>query len=180
MILGGGLDIIFFSITLLTIVKVGRCKNRARPNRMGLLLHPGLVFIPRHCITIFLSVIVLALRPGKLRVIISVLLVLIELDIRNTHRSRRLVLGVLIRFVLKVGDGLMKLLIILIIIGRVWRLVLHDPGEGPGTGSTVHTEDVVEVTDGLRLKVDGAVDSTLGGALECLLDAANSPEIVTK
>ena len=146
---------------------------------MGLLLHPGLVFIPRHCITIFLSVIVLALRPGKLRVIISVLLVLIELDIRNTHRSRRLVLGVLIRFVLKVGDGLMKLLIILIIIGRVWRLLPHEPGVRPGAGSAVHTEDVEEVPDDLRLKVDGALDSALVDALDCLLDAANSSDIVT-
>ena len=147
---------------------------------MGLGLHPGLVFIPRHFITVFQSVIVLALRSGKLGVIIGVLLVLFELDIKDTHRSSRLVLGVLIRLVLKVGDGLMKLLIvILIIIGRVWRLLPHEPGVRPGAGSTVHTKDVEEVPDDLHLKVDGALDSALVDALDCLLDAANSSDIVT-
>ena len=77
-------------------------------------------------------------------------------------------------------DGLLVVLVLLIVIWRVRGLLTHELGVGPGTGNAVTADDVVEVPHNLSLKVDGALDSALVDALDRLLDAAESADIVAK
>ena len=80
----------------------------------------------------------------------------------------------------KMDDGLLVVLLLRIVIWRVRGFLNHKLGVGSGAGDTVGAKDGVEVPDDFGLKMDGALDSTLGDALDGLLDAADSADIVAK
>ena len=80
----------------------------------------------------------------------------------------------------EIDDGLLVVLLLRIVIWRVRGFLNHKLGVGSGAGDTVGAKDGVEVPDDFGLKMDGALDSTLGDALDGLLDAADSADIVAK
>ena len=124
--------------------------------------------VPFIIIIVILYLIFLGSRIAVINIVFVLVIILDRLGI----------VGVVVNGVVKVGDILLGILVIILLVRRVGGLLTSQPEVGLGAGNTVHTKGAVEVTNYLGLEMDGSLDSALVDTLDGLFDAADSADIV--